>query len=122
MATMTAAELKAILDRLESFGPQRPLNSKRAQLSEVRERLIALHARGHSWRAIARELSASGEKVSSDLLRAVCGGRAKHRRRKLARGDEAAVPTARVRAAAQITQAATTAKNDGCFGAKGLKP
>ena len=120
---MTATELTAILDRLDSFGPQQRLNGKRAQLIGVRERLLALHARGHSWRAIARELSAAGEKVSADLLRAVCGAKAKHRKRKRARTHDVARPPAHPRtdAAARPAQAAP-ARSDGRFGAKGLKP
>lgn len=120
---MTAIELTAILDRLDSFGPQRRLNGKRAELAEVRERLLALHARGHSWRAIARELSAAGEKVSADLLRAVCGAKAKHRKAKRARTREVPLPPAHPRTEAQApTAPAAPAKSDGRFGAKGLKP
>lgn len=120
--TMTVIELIAILDRLESFGPQQRLTGKRAHLTEVRERLLALHARGHSWRAIARELSAAGEKVSADLLRAVCGAKVKHCRAKRARTHEAALPAARPQVAAQMPPPPTLPKNEGGFGAKGLRP
>jgi hypothetical protein len=120
---MTATELTAILDRLDSFGPQQRLNGRRAQLIGVRERLLALHARGHSWRAIARELSAAGEKVSADLLRAVCGAKGKHRRGKRARAHEVPRPPAHPRIGAEVPRApAAPAKTDGRFGAKGLKP
>ena len=119
---MTPLDLTAILDRLESFGPQRHLSGKRAQLAEVRERLIALNARGHSWRSIARELSAAGEKVTADLLRSVC--RVKTRRRGAKTPRRHSVPeraTNSLSAAQPQPKIAPCAKNDGSFGAKGLK-
>jgi hypothetical protein len=116
---MTDSQLEAILDRLEMLAPQSRLSDKRARLAAVRERLLALHARGHSWRAIAREISATGESVSADLLRAICIPKAK-RRGRAARGRSdapPAIPTApRPQPATLVTKTNTTA-----FGAKGLK-
>jgi predicted short-subunit dehydrogenase-like oxidoreductase (DUF2520 family) len=119
---MTPMDLAAILDRLESFGPQRRLSGKRAQLAEVRERLTALNARGHSWRSIARELSAAGEKVTADLLRSVCRVKARQRGVKTTTRRSAPEGATNVHSASQPEpKIAPTAKHDGSFGARGLK-
>lgn len=83
---MTGTELTAILDRLDSFGPQQRLNGKRAQLISVRERLLALHTRGHRHRDFftidplheaesLRILHSAGWKIETDnnLIRQACG-------------------------------------------------
>ncbi len=120
---MTASELAAILDRLEALGPRRRLSDKHQRLSEVRQRLLALHGRGHSWRAIASELSAGGEKVSADLLRAICLTKPKRRAAKGNRPTEAPAQPTRIHASAPVTAPApANGKTDGRFGARGLKP
>jgi hypothetical protein len=116
---MTESQLEAILGRLEMLAPQSRLSDKRARLAAVRERLLALHARGHSWRAIAREISAAGESVSADLLRAICIPKAKRRGRAARRHSDPAAAVAaapRAQPPTPVTEANTTA-----FGAKGLK-
>jgi DNA-binding NarL/FixJ family response regulator len=122
---MKPADLIRILDQLEQLGPQRRLSSKRSQLTDVRERLLSLHARGHSWRAIARELSASGETVTADLLRSVCKAKAKQRKRSTTRRDPEAPAAARLRPrpAADKRSPATVPppKPVAAFGAKGLQ-
>ena len=121
MATTTPTEILTILDRLEAFDPQRRLSGKRAQLAAVRDRLITLHAKGHSWRSIARELSATGEKVSADLLRSIC--KTKPRRRAPIATRSANPPERPAKALADARSAPAAAiKSDGRFGAKGLKP
>jgi hypothetical protein len=121
---MILSQLSAVLDRLESLTPQRRTTEKRKQLTEVRERLLALHARGHSWRSIARELSAQGDKVSPDLLRLVCTTnkraprilkRTRHRATKIISSGEPSKPVVR----AEAKQRA--ASESPGFGAKGLK-
>lgn len=121
---MTALELTAVLNRLETMGPQRRVSDRHQRLEEARQRLLALHARGHSWRAIARELTAAGEKVSADLLRAICTGKPKHHagkgRRSASNAEAPALQERRARSAqAAATPSGTT---DGRFGARGLKP
>lgn len=116
---MTESQLEAILGRLEMLVPQKRFSDKRARLGAVRERLLALHARGHSWRAIAREISAAGETVSADLLRAICIPKSK-RRGRTTRNHPVASSTAA--AAAPTQRPATTTKTaNNQFGAKGLK-
>lgn len=120
---MTASDILAVLNRLESLGPIRRHNVKRAALTEARDRLIALHARGHSWRAIARELSAAGEKVSADLLRAVCGGKRQRGAAKRPRATSTSMSAPTIRQALQqATPRRAGAATNTRFGARGLKP
>lgn len=116
---MTASELAQILDRLEAVGPRPRLSDKHQQLAEVRQRLLTLHARGHSWRAIARELSAAGEKVSADLLRSIC--RPAKRRNRVAEKRETVPAPAAPPTETQRRELTTQSKSDPRFGAKGLK-
>jgi hypothetical protein len=120
---MTPADLVRILDQLEQLGPQRRLSGKRAQLADVRERLLALHARGHSWRAIARELSTPGENVTADLLRAVCKTNPKRRKAKNVQSDSEspAAPKPRVPVSQGVPATVPPATPVAAFGAKGLQ-
>jgi hypothetical protein len=120
---MTSTDLAQILERLEALGPQRKLTGKRAQLSEVRARLISLHARGHSWRSIARELSAAGEKVTADLLRSVCSAKVKRRALKPLRSEGATSQSIAVRETVKPAPSVGGSQaSDERFGAKGLQP
>ena len=119
---MTPADLTRILDQLEKLGPQRRLSGKRAQLTDARERLLALHARGHSWRALARELSAPGETITADLLRSVCKAKPKRRTVRKAQHNAEAPTAARPRpVAGHGTHAAVPGTPVAAFGAKGLQ-
>jgi len=116
---MTESQLEAILERLEVLAPQGRFSDKRARLVAVRERLLALHARGHSWRAIARELSSAGERVSADLLRAICIPKAKRRGGAVRKHSDASLTAP---STGPTKRSAPTAKtNSAPFGAKGLK-
>jgi DNA-binding CsgD family transcriptional regulator len=119
---MTPADVSRILDQLDQHGPQRRLSGKRAQLTDVRERLLELHARGHSWRAIARELSTTGETVTADLLRSVCKAKPKRRHARSAQ-HSTEVPAAPQPApcAARGAHTAGSATPASVFGAKGLQ-
>ncbi len=115
---MKAWELETILGRLETESPSSRVSEKRQLLTGARERILALRQRGHSWRSLARELSAAiGETVSADLLRAACIKRAPQRRTRRAANVEPAA-----HAAPKASPVVTVSKpsNDG-FGAKGLK-
>lgn len=101
------------------LAPQRRFSDKRARLAAVRERLLSLHARGHSWRAIAREMSSAGEKVSADLLRAICIPKAKRRGRAARQRND--VTTDAASAVAAQRPAPVGKVTDARFGAKGLK-
>jgi len=120
---MDSEELVNILERLERYDPPHRISEKRTRLMSLRERLLALHARGHSWRSIARELSGSGEQFSADLLRAVCltkrGRRAAKapREKSDARQGSSAEHQTKVRPRMEPTR--TIAAR---FGARGLKP
>ncbi len=115
---MTDSQLQSILDRLEMLAPQKRFSDKRERLASARERLLALHARGHSWRAIAREISSTGEKVSADLLRSICIPKGKRRERAARRGGN---PTLQTVPAATPRLALAESGTDSRFGAKGLK-
>ena len=115
---MTSSELETILERLETVAPRSRLSEKRQLLSGARERILELRRRGHSWRSMARELSAAiGETVSADLLRAACVKRVAQRRSSRA---TAAGPIAKT-AENTPTPRLVMTPNDGRFGAKGLK-
>lgn len=116
---MTDSQLESILERLEMLAPQRRFSDKRARLAAVRERLLSLHARGHSWRAIAREISSAGEKVSADLLRSVCAPKAKRRSRAPRKRNDVTMDAASTIAVQRPAPAAKIP--DARFGAKGLK-
>jgi len=112
------SELEAILERLETLSPSSRLSEKRQLLTGARERIIALRQRGHSWRSLARELSAAiGENVSADLLRTACVKRARQRRTRRAAGG---APAAQATPKAPPALTPSTPSN-GVFGAKGLK-
>lgn len=115
---MTPDDLARLLDQLEHRSPQRRQSRKRAQLNDVRERLLRLHARGHSWRAIARELSATGEKVTADLLRAVCKAHPKRRRPERNALTAVAAESRVTKPAPRVVPPAT---GTATFGAKGLQ-
>lgn len=118
---MLATELEALFTRLESLSPPSRVSSKRQLLANARERIIALRRRGHSWRALAREISAAiGQNVSADLLRAACAHCTPLRRN---RRDVSAAPASEGRkTAAPVTQAKSAPQQSGVsFGAKGLK-
>ena len=122
---MTPAELEAVLQRLQHADPTSRVSHKRQLLSSAREPIIALYQRGHSWRALARELStAMGETISADLLRTACLKHPQRRpRRRSTRGAAAPKPQPTRTPEASLTpahQAASTPTNDR-FGAKGLK-
>ena len=115
---MTTSELESILERLETLTPSSRVSEKRQLLTGARERIMALRQRGHSWRSLARELSAAiGENVSADLLRAACVKRFPQRRTRLSVSGAPAAQTTR-KAPSAVT--ASTPNNSG-FGAKGLK-
>lgn len=116
---MTASELEAILERIETLSPSSRLSEKRQLLSGARERILALRQRGHSWRSLARELSAAiGETVSPDLLRTACLKRSKQRRSQRTIGGAPPVRTPSPKTSPVIP--APVAGGD-AFGAKGLK-
>jgi hypothetical protein len=115
---MTDSQLQSILDRLEMLAPQKRFSDKRERLASARERLLALHARGHSWRAIAREISSTGEKVSADLLRSICIPKGKRRGRATRRPGNTALQTA---PAMDPRSVLVDSGTDSRFGAKGLK-
>lgn len=115
---MTSSELETILERLGTVAPTSRLSEKRQLLSGARERILELRRRGHSWRSLARELSAAiGETVSADLLRAACVKRVARRRSSRA---VAAVPISKPQENTPTPRLAMT-PNGGRFGAKGLK-
>jgi hypothetical protein len=119
---MRPVDVIRILDQLEQLGPQRRLSGKRAQLTDVRERLLELHARGHSWRAIGRELSTAGETVTADLLRSVCKAKPKQRNaRKAQRSADVPAASKPSAPATRGAQAAGPAIPASVFGAKGLQ-
>jgi len=110
--------LETILERLETVAPTSRLSEKRQLLNGARERILELRRRGHSWRSLARELSAAiGETVSADLLRAACVNRVARRRSSRA---PTARPVAKIAENTPTPRLAMT-PNDGRFGAKGLK-
>lgn len=115
---MTVTELQSILERLASTTPSSRTSAKRQLLESASDAILALHRRGHSWRALARELSSAiGETVSADLLRAACVKRAGQRKtRRIANG----MATANA-APKPPTPATASAPSNGGFGAKGLK-
>lgn len=118
---MTASELEAALERLETLAPSTRLSDKRQLLSAVRERILSLRQRGHSWRSLAIEISAAiGQKVSPDLLRAACMKRTPRRNTRQASSSASASipPKAKPVAATGPTPAPLS---DNRFGAKGLK-
>ena len=118
---MTASELEAILERLETVAPSSRLSEKRQLLSGARERILALRQRGHSWRSLAIELStAIGQKISPDLLRSACMKRAP--RRNIRQATTPALASTLPKE--EMTTApvpASTRPNGDRFGAKGLK-
>jgi hypothetical protein len=115
---VTTSELQAALERLETIAPSSRLSDKRQLLSGVRERILALRQRGHSWRSLAAELSAAiGQKVSADLLRTACMKRARRRGVRQAT-ISAPAPTDTKATIAPVTPAKPS---DDRFGAKGLK-
>ena len=89
---MTTPTFQAIIDELERTGPARTVSEKRARLVPMRVRLVHLHHAGHSWAAIARALTASGEKITVQMLRTIC--RPKSRRTAQTRAKGAALPAA----------------------------
>jgi hypothetical protein len=78
-----------VLDRLESREPQRRLVGKRAKLAPFRDRLIALRTKGYTWKALADELSAAGDKVTTELVRSICITKSKRSGGRLQRGRPA---------------------------------
>ena len=69
---MTISTFQSIINELERAGPARSVSEKRARLVPMRARLVHLHHAGHSWAAIARALTASGEKITVQMLRTIC--------------------------------------------------
>jgi hypothetical protein len=72
-------DLAAALDRLDACSPHRLMGKKRARLTAMREELLALHQRGHSWRSIAFVLSTPEERISGELVQSVCTGTTRKR-------------------------------------------
>ncbi len=118
---MTVTELEELFARLETLAPSSRVSEKRQLLTIARERIIALRRRGHSWRALAREISAAlGQHVSADLLRAACAQRAPLRRH---RRDASAIPAPEKRETeAPVTPPKPAPQpSSSSFGARGLK-
>jgi len=114
---VTASELEAILEHLETLSPSSRASVKRQLLAGARERILALRQRGHSWRSLARELSSAiGESVSADLLRAACLKRAPQRPMRRA----ASALTAPAEKKVVLPTPAPAASGER-FGVKGLK-
>lgn len=120
---MTTAELETILRRLQEAAPTSRLSRKRQLLAGARDTIIALHQRGHSWRSLARELSAAtGENISADLLRTACLQRRRLGRRAQSAPAKSLQPTTRasVAVAALAPKPAAKSGNER-FGARGLE-
>lgn len=122
---MNAADLEAILQRLQGADPASRVSRKRQLLKGARDPIIALHRRGYSWRSLARELSAAtGESISADLLRAACIQRPQRRASRRSRGESIAPknqPMSAPNASVQSTFKQTPPPSNERFGAKGLK-
>ena len=89
---MTVTTFQTIIDELERMGPATTVSEKRARLAQMRERLVRLHHAGHSWSAIARALTGSGEKVNVQMLRVICRPKSRRKARARAGGTLPAPP------------------------------
>ena len=115
---MTATDLQTILDKLAGLAPSSRTSAKRQLLESASDAILALHRRGHSWRALARELSSAiGETVSADLLRAACIKQSGTRKARRIATSTLSAPSAQK---PPVPPAAPTSSSGG-FGAKGLK-
>lgn len=114
------SKLAEIIAQLAGRSPSSRTSEKRRLIEGNVEAILALHRRGFSWSALARELSsATDERISADLLRAACTKRARRRRSRRAKAEAPITTTAPATVAAQTAKPTSPPIRDR-FGAKGL--
>ena len=114
------SKLAEIIAQLADRSPSTRTSEKRRLLEGNGEAIFALHQRGFSWSALARELSsATGEPISPDLLRTACSKRSRQRRIRRAKAPVPATVATPSPLAASTPKPASSPSRDK-FGAKGL--
>ncbi len=117
---MSESDITAVLDELEGRGPRSRNHERNARFAAVRNRLIALHAKGHSWSSIAAALKAAGQKASANYLRAVCE-KGPQRKRSVAVARPVAASNKSAQKAQPRAPGLPEDPNGKHFGAKGLQ-